>query len=85
MKKNLTGQRNECPGCGLYFNSNKAFDKHRTGKHGVDRRCRTEQEMLDKGMALNQAGFWVSEPYEVVHDYGTETKDGNPNTASDRS
>lgn len=80
--KTLTGQRNQCPGCGLYFNSNKAFDKHRTGKHGVDRRCRTEQEMLDKGMALNNAGFWISEPYEVVYDYGAKAEDGNPNTAS---
>jgi hypothetical protein len=34
---------------------------HRTGKHGVDRRCRTKEEMTDKGMCLNTAGFWVSE------------------------
>ena len=85
MMKNLTGQRNQCPGCGLYFNSNVAFDKHRTGKHGVDRRCRSEQEMIDKGMALNSAGFWISERYEVLHDYGTKIKDGDPNSTSDGS
>jgi hypothetical protein len=61
MKKVLTGQRNQCPSCNLYFNSNLAFDLHRTGDHGVDRRCRSEKEMLVKGMALNASGFWVSE------------------------
>jgi hypothetical protein len=57
----LTGQRNQCQSCKEYFNSNTAFDMHRTGKHGVDRRCRTKEEMTDKGMCLNNAGFWVSE------------------------
>lgn len=85
MTKNLTGQRNQCPGCGLYFNSNVAFDKHRTGKHGVDRRCRSEQEMIDKGMALNSAGFWISERYEVLHDYGAKTKGSGSDSTSDGS
>jgi len=61
--KTLTGQRNQCAGCGEYFNSNTAFDKHRTGKHGVDRRCRTKEEMQSKGMSVNHWGFWVSESY----------------------
>ena len=61
--KTLKGQRNQCAGCGEYFNSNYAFDKHRTGKHGVDRRCRTKEEMLAKGMSVNQWGFWISESY----------------------
>lgn len=85
MKKVLGASRNQCPGCGLYFNSNKAFDKHRTGKHGVDRRCMTEQEMLNKGMCLNDAGFWVSKLYEVVHDYGTKTESGNADSTGDGS
>jgi hypothetical protein len=38
-----------------------AFDKHRTGQHGVDRRCKTEEEMTVAGMALNALGYWVSE------------------------
>jgi hypothetical protein len=41
--------------------------------------------MIDKGMALNSAGFWISERYEVLHEYGTKTKDGNPNSTSDGS
>ena len=33
---------------------------HRTGKHGIDRRCMTLDEMTERGMSLNQAGFWIS-------------------------
>lgn len=55
----LSGDRNQCPTSGAYFNSSRAFDKHRVGAFSVDRRCLTEQEMLDKGMARNAAGFWV--------------------------
>lgn len=64
MKK-LNGSRNQCPTCREYFNSNKAFDKHRTGSHGVNRRCRTPEEMLLKGMALRSDGFWVAEPMDT--------------------
>ena len=41
---------------------------HRTGKHGIERRCRSEDEMLAKGMSLNKQGFWVSEsmPEDLV-------------------
>jgi len=62
----LTGSRNQCQTCKQYFNSNPAFEKHRVGKHGVDRRCRTTQEMTAKGMLVNHAGFWVTKAYDVV-------------------
>jgi hypothetical protein len=55
----LTGDRNQCRGCGEYFNSTFAFDKHRTGDFGKDRRCMTMEEMMLKGMEKNDAGFWV--------------------------
>lgn len=60
--KNLSGQRNQCPTCGEYFNSNIAFEKHRIGEFGIDRRCATVEEMLSfkKPMAKNNAGFWVT-------------------------
>lgn len=58
---NLTGQRNQCPGCNQYFNSNTAFEKHRTGQHGHNRRCLTPEEMIAKGMSLNKAQFWITE------------------------
>ena len=66
----LTGRRNQCQGCKEYFNSNGAFDMHRTGKHGVDRRCRTPLEMTEKGMFVNNDGFWITEPStrEFVHE-----------------
>ena len=60
--KQLNGARNQCPTCKEYFNSNGAFDKHRTGSHGVNRRCRSTEEMIEKGMALRKDGFWVAEP-----------------------
>ena len=58
----LSGDRNQCQGCLEFFNSTRAFDKHREGQHGRDRRCLTPTEMLGKGMAKNAAGFWVGSP-----------------------
>jgi hypothetical protein len=57
MKK-LKGDRNQCQGCKEFFNSTGAFDKHRVGQHGVDRRCMTKDEMLAKEMHLGDDGFW---------------------------
>jgi len=57
--KILRGDRNQCQGCKEYFNSTFAFDKHRFGQHGVDRRCLTNNEMVGKGMARRDDGFWV--------------------------
>lgn len=57
--KLLKGNRNQCQGCKELFNSNRAFDKHRTGKHGVDRRCKTIEEMTGIGMSLNKDGYWI--------------------------
>lgn len=52
---------NQCPSCNLFFNSNGAFSKHRTGRYGVDRRCRTEEEMSEIGMVLNYLDLWCAE------------------------
>jgi hypothetical protein len=59
----LTGDRNQCQGCKEYFNSTFAFDKHRTGDFGVNRRCKTRDEMEGMGMSINHAGFWISSAY----------------------
>lgn len=62
-RRKLTGDHCQCSrnrGCGEYFNSTYAFDCHRTGTHGVDRRCLTELEMLQRGMAKNAGGWWIS-------------------------
>ncbi|MDR5757890.1 hypothetical protein [Caballeronia sp. LZ035] len=65
--KRLSGDRNQCAGCGLLFNSTRAFDKHRAGSYGTGdglpaaRRCLSREEMEQSGMALNAQGFWVTE------------------------
>jgi len=56
----LKGDKNQCPSCGELFNSTYAFDTHRHGSFGKDRRCMTLEEMTEKGMAKNDAGFWIS-------------------------
>lgn len=59
-RRALNGDHNQCAGCGQYFNSSNAFDKHRTGEHaGGNRRCLTADEMTARGMALNKTGWWV--------------------------
>lgn len=42
----LVGQQNQCPGCGRFFARNSAFEAHRVGVFGLNRRCMDDQEML---------------------------------------
>ena len=56
----LSGDKNQCPSCGLFFNSTHAFDKHRTGPFNA-RQCLTKEQMASKGMELNAKGFWLGE------------------------
>lgn len=59
----LSGDHNQCPTCSEFFNSTKAFDKHRVGEyHKMSRRCLKVDEMMSKGMAKNTKGFWVTGP-----------------------
>jgi hypothetical protein len=64
--KMLSGDRNQCQGCKGYFNSSYAFDKHRRGEHGHDRRCLTPEEMLAKGMSVNADGYWITKAMPVA-------------------
>ena len=57
----LGGSRNQCQGCKQYFNSQRVFDRHRTGPYGGGRRCRTTEEMLEVGMLILDSGFWGKE------------------------
>src|SRR5260370_3832476 len=69
----LSGDRNECPGCGQLFNSSAAFDKHRTGTFTpAARRCVTNPEMIAKGMARNASGFWVGTPMPAGREYAAQ-------------
>lgn len=46
-----------CSICGLHFTSVRPFDEHRTGD--IDhRRCRTEDELRERGLEPNQLGRW---------------------------
>lgn len=56
----ISGDRNQCAGCGEFFNSTAAFDKHRVGTFGVDRRCAAVDQMEAKGMVKNAAGYWIT-------------------------
>jgi hypothetical protein len=64
--KPLSGDRNQCAGCKKYFNSTAAFDKHRTGQFGVDRRCKTTEEMIADGMSQRSDDFWVGTKMPVL-------------------
>lgn len=59
-RRNLSGDRNQCPTCGKFFNSTAAFEKHRVGTYEKGRRCRTTEEMLSIGMAPNSTDWWVT-------------------------
>jgi hypothetical protein len=51
---------NQCSGCGEIFESIYAFDYHREGEYGKNRRCLEIEEMLSKGMKKNRFQRWVS-------------------------
>jgi hypothetical protein len=72
--------RAECRACGKFFSSVSAFDMHRTGSYGnpiygnnkrvigyteSQRRCMTEQEMLDKKMIKNDKGIWTTGTFDA--------------------
>lgn len=59
-QRKLTGEHNHCSACGEYFNSNRAFEKHRIGEFGIDRRCASVEEMTAKGMSLSKTGWWIT-------------------------
>lgn len=58
----LTGDHCQCGACDEYFNSTKAFDRHRRGKPGVNRHCLTPTQMLAAGMCKNAGDWWITEP-----------------------
>ena len=60
----LRGDHNQCPTCAEYFNSTHAFDMHRIGAFGVDRRCMTVAEMLEVGMCKSKTDWWITHKYE---------------------
>ena len=45
-----------CPSCRRIFGGDQAFDAHRIGRHGVDRRCAESPSAI--GLVLSEQGFW---------------------------
>ena len=66
-RRQLNGDHNECPTCGQYFNSTFAFDKHRIGAFGKDRRCMTVEQMVEAGMVKNAGDWWISQKAPEGH------------------
>lgn len=60
--RHLTGHRCLCRGCGEFFNSVRAFDRHRAAASSVAQRCLTAEEMVKRGMSVNVSGFWITKP-----------------------
>ena len=55
--RKLTDSRCQCSGCGEYFNSDTAFEKHRVGQFGVDRRCMSLAEMTQSRNGQKSGGL----------------------------
>ncbi|MGH9640587.1 MAG: hypothetical protein ACRD3Y_11025, partial [Bryobacteraceae bacterium] len=58
----LTGNRCQCPTCGEYLSSPRAFDRHRTGDYAKagkpnTRRCIPVADLLANGWVRNARGF----------------------------
>ena len=71
VKLKVGKSRNQCQACKQYFNSNTAFDFHRIGEHGVDRRCMTVVEMLGRNMEVNKDGYWIKDKFNRRFDDDT--------------
>ena len=55
-----------CRACGCVFSSISSFDKHRVGKHEpMERRCLSEQEMLERRMTQNDKGWWTTGDFDA--------------------
>ena len=85
-RRTLRGDRNQCAGCGEFFNSTFAFEKHRAGEHaGNGRRCLTPDQMREKGMDKNAADFWVGNPREDASSNPTVDDQNRFSGAADES
>ncbi len=55
----------ECTGCGEFFNSAYAFEKHQIwgkpdGQGNQAMRCLTPAQMVAKGWSRNEGGWWIT-------------------------
>ena len=71
-KLRLFGNKNQCPGCSDYFNSNWPFDLHRVTRENGKRDCLNEEEMIAKGFFRSVNGFWMGEKMVGYKEVETE-------------
>ena len=78
----------ECIGCLRLFRGVPAFDAHRTGRHGGNRRCMTDAEMIAAGLALDEREVWawvgeIGRPRQKppIHPAGPSWRVGNRKVA----
>lgn len=72
--------RSICSGCSETFSSESAFNMHRVGSYGDSiydsnkrvigytehtRKCLSEAGMLQKGMAQNDKGIWITGEFDA--------------------
>lgn len=50
--------RCQCGACALYFGSVAGFTMHR-----IEGRCLSTDEMLARGMSVNEKGYWVTQAW----------------------
>ena len=55
----LTGEKSQCPECQRIFSTTSNFDKHRKGKHGIDRHC---VDTVTVGLLISDKGIWRGQP-----------------------
>lgn len=79
----LSGDRNQCPSCNEYFNRTSVFEKHRTGRFGIDRRCLTTVEMERAGMFKAADGFWRGARMPEGWQYGKRNSEAAIQNASE--
>lgn len=59
LKLTIGGDDCQCMACGEGFLSTEPFDRHRTGKHGKNRRCLDREGMFKAGL-VRDGGWWRS-------------------------
>jgi hypothetical protein len=74
----LRGPRCQCTACGEYFTSERTFDIHRVGQHGVGRRCLTVAEMLAAGWGKKRVFFWTNDPLKPARFASKARSDDHP-------
>lgn len=63
----LKGKRCKCPSCSEVFTTTANFDRHRKGKHGIDRHCVNPEQVgleiktLPSGYAWGMPGIAITE------------------------